>query len=386
MPDNELLTQATDQCVMCGMCLPHCPTYQVSHNEAESPRGRISLIKAFNEHKLAPSRAIQTHLQSCTGCMKCEQICPAKVPYQHILDSGRELYRPHLSLLSRSMQTLSILLLTTVYGQKLAAVSRALATCLPAASHAASILKAGTFKHRAARRVERLAAPSMSIFSGCTGRLFDRQTLAATESVLKRLGYRADFLDSHICCGALSQHSGGRGQAQQQVKKLRAVLKQKQIKALVSLASGCGRQLKQQLPADTQHYDIMTWLKDFSSLDTFAFTPLDKRVLVHAPCTCEQSDLAASRQLLDLIPQITRLECSDDFACCGAGGGQLLLPEQSNMALIDKKVETIKAVQADIIVSANIGCSLFLKAALQKSALDIEVIHPVTLIARQLER
>ena len=385
MPNNELLTQATDQCVMCGMCLPHCPTYQVSQNEAESPRGRIALIKAFNENKLAPSLAMQTHLQSCTGCMKCEQVCPAKVPYQYILDNGRELYKPHLSLLSRGMQTLSILLLTTAYGQKLAAAGRALATYLPAASHFISLLKAARPELRTAMRADRLTS-SIGIFSGCTGDLFDHQTLTAIERVLKRLGYKADFLDSHICCGALSQHSGSPAQARQQVKKLHAVLAQRQIKALVSLASGCGRQLKQQRPADIQHYYIMTWLKDFSNIDTLVLRPFNKRVLVHAPCTYEKSELAATNHLLDLIPQITRLEFNDDFACCGAGGGQLLLPEKNNVALVNKKVQATKAVRADIIVSTNIGCSLFLKTALQKSALDIEVIHPVTLIARQLER
>ena len=385
MSNNELLSRATDQCVMCGMCLPHCPTYQVSQNEAESPRGRISLIKAFNENKLAPSLAIETHLQSCTGCMQCEQICPAKVPYQHILDSGRELYRPHLSLLSRGMQMLSIVLLTTMYGQKLAAIGRALGACLPAAGHFISLLKAARRSPRAAMQAGRLTSP-ISIFSGCTGDLFDRQTLAATDSVLRRLGHSAGFLDSHICCGALSQHSGSPAQARQQVKKLHAVLARRQISTLVSLASGCGRQLKQQLPADIQHYDIMTWLKDFSDIGTLALAPFNRRVLVHAPCTYEKSERAATNHLLDLIPQITRLECNDDFACCGAGGGQLLLPEKSNVALVNKKVQAIQAVRADIVVSANTGCSLFLKTALQKSALDIEVIHPVTLIARQLER
>ena len=90
------LTKAADQCVMCGMCLPYCPTYQVSQHEAESPRGRISLVKAFSEGQLTASESLETHLQSCTGCMKCQQVCPANVPYQDIIDHGRYLYRKKL--------------------------------------------------------------------------------------------------------------------------------------------------------------------------------------------------------------------------------------------------------------------------------------------------
>ncbi len=104
---------------MCGLCLPHCPTYAVSQHEGESPRGRISLVKAFLEEQLDPSPALNQHLQSCTTCLKCQQVCPAKVDFEAIIDAGRSAYRKHLPVIPRLLQTLLIHGLSSGIGQTL---------------------------------------------------------------------------------------------------------------------------------------------------------------------------------------------------------------------------------------------------------------------------
>ena len=74
---------------MCGLCLPHCPTYQLHHSEAESPRGRIALMQALASGRLEASEALRGHLNSCLVCRACEKMCPSKVPYGQLIDTTR---------------------------------------------------------------------------------------------------------------------------------------------------------------------------------------------------------------------------------------------------------------------------------------------------------
>jgi glycolate oxidase iron-sulfur subunit len=368
---------------MCGLCLPHCPTYQISQNEAESPRGRISLIKAFSEGNLTSSDSLQTHLQSCTGCMKCQQVCPAKVPYQDIIDSGRNLYRPKLKFSSQLLQKTAITLLTNQWGHQLLSFISIILKPLPAPLRFVRLLKLITQGSVSKNSLDE-KQPSITVLPGCTGSLFDQQTLTSITAVLEKLEIRADVPKALMCCGALAQHSGLLNKAQQQVKTISHFLSSNKVNQFISFASGCGRQFNQHFP--DQHYDILTWLSSSTKFKQLTFSPTTQRVLVHTPCTLEKNDHSALFELLALIPGIQLLEFNDDISCCGAGGMQLMTPEESNRTLLSAKIDSIRAIQPDIIVSSNIGCSLSLQLGLQSAGLDISVIHPVTLLAKQLSQ
>ncbi|HET19471.1 MAG TPA: 4Fe-4S dicluster domain-containing protein, partial [Chromatiales bacterium] len=89
-PSSAHDLSATQQCVMCGMCVPHCPTYALTRNEADGPRGRIALMLAMHQDRLEPDAETIAHLEGCLSCRACERICPSKVPYGQLIDAARE--------------------------------------------------------------------------------------------------------------------------------------------------------------------------------------------------------------------------------------------------------------------------------------------------------
>ena len=377
------LIKAADQCVMCGMCLPHCPTYQVSRNEAESPRGRISLIKAFAENKLQASTSLEQHIQSCTGCLSCQQICPAKVNYQDILDSGKTLYRSELSLMTRTAHKLAINMSTHALGHKTLRLAKHFKRVLPTNRYTELL------NHLDYQVIEPEIADKnpthVCIFTGCTGNVFDTQTLNSLIQILDAIGVKASLTTNTLCCGAISQHSGLPEKANDSINQLKKYLAAKNVNTLLSFASGCGRQLNEQLTDNSvRHIDALTWLCEQPSFQKSTYASTNKKVLVHSPCTLQNETRQITHNALKKIPNIELLEFNDNLDCCGAGGIQLTSPEQSNELLLESKINSINNIKPDMIVSSNIGCALNFKLGLDNTNLDIEVIHPLTLLARQL--
>ena len=381
MSAKQKVIRQTDQCVMCGLCLPHCPTYLISQNEGESPRGRISLIKAFAEGNLKASESLDNHLQSCTGCMSCQSVCPAKVPYQEIIDQGRELYRGQQRVTDRLLQGISLNLLIHSWGHSLIGAVSHFKSLAPAKMRTAL----SRYRPKTIKKTEK-NKQAITLFPGCTGDLFDQETLSSCITILNALDINVHVPTSVLCCGALAQHSGKLTKAKQQLKVFSDYIQQRGNYDCITFASGCGQQLE--LFANKfnfNHYDIHDYLIKHTNLNKMSFTPLAKNVLVHIPCSLSTASIDHMFMMLGLIPNVQLLEFDDRLACCGAGGMQLLTPRKSNQDLLNTKIASIAKAQPDIIVSANIGCTLHLLNGLNHSKKNIEVIHPVTLLSRQLD-
>src|SRR5690606_18903732 len=87
-PEGQEADRILRACVHCGFCTATCPTYLLTGNELDSPRGRIYLIKnVLDEGRV--SRLTQTHLDRCLSCQSCETTCPSNVEYHSLLNIGR---------------------------------------------------------------------------------------------------------------------------------------------------------------------------------------------------------------------------------------------------------------------------------------------------------
>jgi glycolate oxidase iron-sulfur subunit len=370
---------------MCGLCLPHCPTYAVSQTESESPRGRISLIKAYLEGQLSSSDGLEQHLQSCTGCFSCQRVCPAKVEFDDIIDAGRAAYRKNLSISTRLMQNITNKALTSDQGHRFIQKSSRLAQRFPVInkSRAGHLLKLVQQKNKV-RHIS--PASKTMIFSGCTADLFDQTTLRSLAFLMRKFGVEPHIPTETLCCGALAQHSGLPEKALQHRSKITAYCEEHNIEQCISFASGCARELtKFSSSRPVQHIDVHQWLLSQSEFTQLKAKPLAKRVLVHTACSMSAQAVLAMRTILATIPELNLIEFNDGINCCGAGGMQLITPNESSSRLALQKASRIKELKPEIIVSANIGCAMQFRQVLAEEEIETEVIHPITLFARQLK-
>lgn len=397
---NDLLANA-DLCVKCGLCLPHCPTYLKTGDENESPRGRIALIQAWAGQQLDSSEKLLAHIDNCLLCRSCERACPAVVPYGQLVDKFRQKAYP------TKKKSLALSMVKKLSHDR--STQRLINTCL-------KFYQRGNWK-KAARLLKlphlfglqhldrllpeqqptiKLAAfyPATStttngdvgLFIGCLGNLLDQQTIMAAITVLTAVGFNVYLPEKQTCCGALDLHDGDQTTAEQ-LAKTNIHAFPSGLKAIITLASGCGGQLQayQQTEFAGKVVDISAFLTRQTNLSG-CLTPLSATARVHTPCSLKNMMRSESAvpKLLGLIPGLHIKPLPSTLTCCGSAGSYMLEhPKMANLLLNDV-LDSVLAEKADYLVSSNIGCALHISAGLRERGAIMEVVHPVVLIARQL--
>lgn len=432
-PPSPGLHALIDRCVMCGLCSQHCPTYNLTQDENESPRGRIALISAASQQRIVLQGKARTHLEHCVGCRACEEFCPSGVEFGAIIDAGRAmiaatpavaaespgllLHRLHLRRLYRG------LLGAVTRPQQLARLggwlSRYQRWGLQGVLRRSGLLKlfgldqAETLLPRldpAPRPLAGYTPPqghprgAVALFTGCITRLADQQALTATHTLLTRLGYGVHVPAAQTCCGALHQHSGAPDTARRLAQDNLAAFAPLAVEAILHTATGCTAHLTEYpllfAGASAQHSqaqafksrvrDINHFLADVISRDGWPaelpLAPLPRTVLIHEPCSQRNvlRESGSVARLLGVIPQITLQTLPGSLGCCGAGGAYMLTEPAFSRQLRQQTLDAIRATAASVLVTSNVGCALQLAAGLREQGQDIEVLHPVTLLHRQL--
>ena len=407
--DNKDIIAATDKCVMCGLCLPHCPTYSVTRNEAESPRGRIALVRALHEQTLSPSPAITSHLDQCLACMNCMAVCPTKVDYAKILDAGRDITNQQHT--SRYKLARSVLLGTLSkpgirkFMKHMLRVYHALGVdhlLKKVAVHFPNLLRVVTLiprPHRARFSVPTAPAhvrkSKVALVDSCAGDIFSDTVLPAAEAVLQALQFETVRFPQTRCCGALHQHNGDPRTARKLIREFCKTFKDQNVDALVSLATGCASQIDRypELLDDSLANEVASRQKDICSFtvkhlerQALDFRPLPEKVFVHSPCTQRQigSDARVVEKLLNVIPEIQLERHQDSSACCGAGGLNALFQTEHADRLGQSIISEVVSSDAAYLVTPNIGCALHFQALLSRINAPVVVCHPIQLFASQL--
>jgi glycolate oxidase iron-sulfur subunit len=397
---------ATLDCVHCGLCLPHCPTYQETGREASSPRGRIYLMRGVAEGRLELDSRFAAEMHDCLACRACESACPAGVRYGHLVETARaELDRRGAR--GRVRRALERLLLRRVVAAP--RVLRALGSLLRAYQRwglqqlvrRSRLLRALPGLARAERMLPPLAAPHrpavvypaagprrgrVAFFSGCVMPELLGPANAASVEVLVRNGFEVWIPRQQACCGALHLHSGDPAAAARLRKRNRSAFQIDGIDAIVTNSAGCGAALKDgQDPLARHVQDISEFLMGRGLRAPSA--PLPLRVAYDDPCHLlhGQKIAEAPRALLRSIPGVELIDLPGHRDCCGAAGIYNLTRPEMSERLLERKVEALRQTRVDALATGNPGCILQIGAGARAAGLEVEVLHPVELLARSYQ-
>ncbi|MDX1455276.1 MAG: (Fe-S)-binding protein [Gammaproteobacteria bacterium] len=377
-----------DACVKCALCLPHCPTYSLSREEGDSPRGRIALMQGLARGQLEEQGRIAEHLDGCLTCRACEAVCPAQVPYGKLIDATRAAMpasRRHPLLLRmvswfRQSPGRIGLLSALLLGARRTGLA-ALGSLVPGlqrhasiARHAAAPLRPGIYEPASEIR------GTVALHLGCLGRSLDVATLKDSIQVLNAMGFCVVIPAEQGCCGALDQHAGEQARAVRLAGDMQQVFGKPEFEAIISTASGCGLQLQEQL-AGAPVMDVMTFISQHGELLP-ALLPLAgvEKVLVHRPCTLKNGMReTGSLALLEAIPELS-VRMLEHAHCCGAAGDHALTHPQDADRLGRSLLASLPT-DARVIASSNFGCGLHLD---RLAGQPLEIVHPVSLLARAL--
>ncbi len=261
----------------------------------------------------------------------------------------------------------------------------------------------------------------VGLFLGCVARLTDVATLNAAIFVLNRLGYTVHVPPAQTCCGALHQHGGDLETAAQLSRRNIVAFNGLKLDSIISTASGCGVQLAEHvfLPSSSQPsatpyqihsepkgsvvesnpgnrlagkftarvMDISAFLAVAEGWDEVKLAPLPHEIMVHEPCSLRNVLRASAHSyaLLARIPGALVAPLAGNDRCCGAAGTYFLdQPEMAKALRADKIAALLNASCARYLVTSNVGCAMYIGSGLREAGLEIEIVHPVTLVARQM--
>ena len=394
------------KCVHCGFCTATCPTYVMTGDERDSPRGRIWLMRELLETPESVSKDTGFHLDRCLGCLACTTTCPSGVDYHHLIEIGRErldrqVRRP---LADRAMRKMLALVIPHANRFRLMIrlgnIGRIFSPLLPSGMRAAL----AKLPKRPAR-FDRVGAKTMHfeprvkavrhvvLLAGCAQRALDPSINASTIRVLNRLGVRVTVRKEAHCCGALAHHIGETQAAKSAVRSALLAwddeIRNGGVDAIVVNASGCGTMVKDyaHLVADDPElsgiarqvsamtYDITELLADLP-LETI----IDPAPEGHGPVTYHSAcSLQHGQKVHDLPISLLRLagyevrQPLEPHLCCGSAGVYNILQPEMAEGLKQRKLENLERAGAPIIAAGNIGCITQLDG-------DIPVRHTIQFI------
>ena len=408
-PDAALI----GDCVHCGFCLPTCPTYVLWGEEMDSPRGRIYLMKEGLEGEPMSDEMV-SHWDACLGCMACVTACPSGVQYDKLIEQTRaQVERRHER--SPGDRALRALIFAIFPHPRRLRLLRGPLRVLQRTGLDRAMRRTGLLERLAPQlaAMEGLAPelgkplplpariPAagtrravVGLLTGCVQGAFFPGVNAATARVLQSEGCDVVIPKGQGCCGALSVHNGREEEARTFARRLVDSFADAGVERIVVNAAGCGSTMKEyaDLLADDPAYadrarEFAERVRDISELldelgPVAVRHPVEVTVAYHDACHLAhaQGVRAQPRRLLAGIPGLELREIADPELCCGSAGIYNILNPEPARELGDRKAATIVATGAEVLVTANPGCLMQVRTAIERSGHPMGMAHTVEVL------
>jgi glycolate dehydrogenase iron-sulfur subunit len=398
-------------CVHCGLCLSACPTYVETGREADSPRGRIYLMKALEEGRTSLGESIVRHLDLCLGCRACETACPSGVAYGELIEGARSFVAARARRSWRERWTRRALAHWLPEGERLRLLASflraaarlgvprlATARWLPVGLRRLIALTPDAAPRRHMPAVLEPVAPAratVALLTGCVAAALFPRVNELSARLLVAAGYRVRVPRGQTCCGALLAHLGEHADASRRAQRNTNVFLGCGADFVATNAAGCGAMMREYgrlFAGDPRQASAAQALskrvRDVTELLAAGALPLPQRevrarVAYHDACHLAhgQGVRREPRDLLRSIPGLELLELDDGELCCGSAGTYNLTEPDMARRLGERKAQAVLATGAEIVAAANPGCILQIRAALRLRGRDLRVVHPVELLA-----
>ena len=408
-PQRELI----DDCVHCGFCLPHCPTYLNWGEEMDSPRGRIDLMRGLRTGQMPMTPTVVAHFDRCLGCMACVTACPSGVRYDVLIEETRAYVerkyrrefwdRLHRWMIfqvfpyPRRLRAMAAFLLVYVWtGMRWLVRHSGVLKLVPSRMRQLEELQpAVTLRSVFSRLPARVPAAGerrmrVALVAGCVQRIFNPGVNDATIRVLAAEGCEVIVPPGQGCCGALSMHAGREEESLRFARDLIERFSREPVDAVVINAAGCGSHLKDYVrlfPDDPRAREFAAKVRDVNELlaalpPRAPRRPLQLRVAMHDACHLvhAQRIKAQPRKLLGAIPGLTLVEVPDSEQCCGSAGIYNLVQPQSAEQIGQRKVDNVLSTRAELLASANPGCTLQIQKILRERGKRLPAAHPIEIL------
>lgn len=377
-----------DNCAMCGMCLNHCPTYKISNNESESPRGRISIIHGLNDALLEPSESALKHINSCTLCMACETACPAKVDFYQLMTDARNKYFKNQKIIFKIRTVLISFLLTKNYIKRFITLVVSTLNKKPLNKINKKLFKFMNYTQIQDKytKINYNTQGNIGIFTGCASNIFQSDVANSCVKILEKNNINSEIIKNIECCGSLNYNSG---RIEKGIKQNIAAMKEfrkNKYEKIIGYASGCSTFINKN-KKDTAYQDATSYvLEVLANNKNNNFKITNKNICIHMPCTTKSAEIDFSKliAILNKIPGLKVFTFEDNY-CCGAGAQNLVHNNENSIDIIKPKIEFIKSNNIDLVLTYNVGCSLnFINSINLKNINTVQVMHPITFLNSNL--